>query len=246
MDEQCRLAGVSRAGFYRFLHRVSPADEDLLVRERLQQLALQHHRRYGYRPLTALLRREGLVVNSKRVRRLLKENNLLCLRKQKFVLTTDSRQELPVYRNLVPKLTLDGCNQLWVADLTYIRLSYEFIYLAVVLDAYLRKVIGWALGRTLEAALPLAALRQAIETRTWAQGTLAHHSDQGMQYASNGYVALLDEHDIDISMSRRGNPYDNARCEQFMPTLKQEEVYLKQYRDLDEARADRAVSQSGL
>jgi len=230
---------VSRAGFYRYLARTAPADEDVLLRERLQQLVVAQHRRCGYRPISALLRREGFLVNRKRVLRLMQEDNLLCLRRQKFVFTTDSNHELPIYPNLARRLTLTGLNQLWVSDITYIRLQCEFLYLAVILDAYSRRVIGWSLGRSLQAELPLAALRQALATRTWRPGELIHHSDRGVQYASHEYTSLLEhkDHDIQISMSRRGNPYDNAKAERFMRTLKQEEVYGGDYRDLDDARA---------
>lgn len=230
---------MSRAGFYRYLARTAPEEEDVVLRERLQQLVLENRRRCGYRPLTALLRREGHVVNRKRVLRLMREDNLLCLRRQKYVLTTDSNHDLPIYPNLAGRMTLTGLNQLWVADITYIRLQREFVYLAVLLDAYSRRVIGWALERTLKAELPLAALRQALATRTWRKGELVHHSDRGTQYASKEYVALLEDekHEIQVSMSRRGNPYDNARAERFMRTLKQEEVYGGDYRDLDDARA---------
>lgn len=236
MQQQCDLAGVSRAGFYRYLARTAPEQEDLALRERLQQLVVAQRRRCGYRPITAWLRREGFVVNRKRVLRLMREDNLLCLRRHKYVLTTDSRHEFAVYPNLVPRLVLTGINQLWVADLTYIRLQREFIYLAVVLDAYSRRVIGWALDRTLKAELPLAALQQALASRRWEPNALVHHSDRGVQYASDEYIKLLEDSKIQISMSRRGNPYDNARAERFLRTLKQEEVYGADYRDLEEAR----------
>jgi transposase InsO family protein len=151
VEQQCQLAEVSRAGFYRYLQQVSPKQADLLLRARLQELAVAHHRLRGYRMLTALLRREGHVVNHKRVLRLMREDNLLSLRRIKYVFTTDSRRTLPVYPNLARHMTLTGLNQLWVADITFIRLRNEFVYLAVVLDAYSRRVIGWELGRTLEA-----------------------------------------------------------------------------------------------
>jgi len=175
-------------------------------------------------------------VNHKRVRRLMQEDNLLCLRRRKFVVTTDSNHELPVYPNLAADLVLTGLDQLWVADITYIRLEIEFVYLAVILDAYSRRAIGWALDRTLEDDLSLAALRMALRARSPAPG-LVHHSDRGLQYASKDYTDLLKAHQIDISMSRKGNPYDNARCESFLKTLKYEEVYRQEYRDLEEARA---------
>ena len=175
-------------------------------------------------------------MNRKKVQRLMGEDNLLCLRKRKFVVTTNSNHGLPVYPNLASTMVLTGIDQLWVADITYVRLEAEFVYLAVVLDAYSRRVIGWALGRTLEATLALEALQMALKRRRPAPG-LTHHSDQGVQYASGDYTDLLKANGIAISMSRRGNPYDNARCESFMKTLKYEEVYRGEYRDLAEARA---------
>ena len=181
-----------------------------MFRERLQQVAIAHGRRCGYRRLTALLRREGYLVNKKRVLRLMQEDNLLSLRKAKYVLTTDSQHDLPVYPNLTRRLTLTGLNQLWLADITYIRLRSEFVFLAVVLDAYSRRVIGWELGRSLHAALAMKALEMALQERTWHPGVLIHHSDRGVQYASREYTSLLVEHEIRISMSRRGSPYEKA------------------------------------
>jgi putative transposase len=175
-------------------------------------------------------------VNHKRVHRIMRDDNLLCLRRRKFAATTDSSHTLAVYPNRVPDLVLTGVDQLWVADITYIRLETEFVYLAVILDAYSRRVIGWALDRTLEAGLALGALRVALHRRT-PSPDLVHHSDRGVQYASNDYTNLLKEHSIHISMSRKGNPYDNAACESFMKTLKYEEVYRQEYRTLAEAKA---------
>ena len=231
------MAGVSRAGFYRHLQQTVPKQADLLLRARLQELAVAHHRLRGYRMLTALLRREGQQVNHKRVLRLMREDNLLSLRRSKYVFTTDSTHALPIYPNLARRLKLTGLNQLWVADITFIRLRTEFVYLAVVLDAYSRRVIGWNLGRTLEAGLAIRALQMALRERDWKPEQLVHHSDRGVQYASGEYTALLDESEIQISMSRRGNPYDNARAERFMRTLKQEEVYGTNYLDLEDARS---------
>ena len=166
----------------------------------------------------------------------MKEDNLLCLRRKKFVVcTTDSNHGRPVYPNLAAELKPEGINQLWVADITYIRLEVEFVYLAVILDFYSRRVIGWALDRSLEDDLTLSALRMALRRRGPVEG-LVHHSDRGVQYASADYTGLLEEHGVQISMSRRGNPYDNAACESFMKTLKHEEVYRQEYRDLAEAR----------
>ena len=236
MERQCQLVEVSRAGFYRYLQRTAPEQADLLLCARLQELAVAHHRLRGYRMLTALLRREGRVVNHKRVLRLMREDNLLSLRRMRYVFTTDSRHNWPIYANLARHVTLTGLNQLWVADITFIRLRSEFIYLAVVLDAYSRRVIGWDLGRTLQAELAIRALQMALSERNWKAEELIHHSDQGVQYASSEYTQILDQAEIQISMSRRGNPYDNARAERFMRTLKEEEVHGTEYRDLEDAR----------
>jgi len=209
------------------------------LRHELQQTALQWPA-YGYRRITAELQRRGFEVNHKRILRLMREDNLLCLRRRSFVVTTDSRHNLPVYPNLAGQMRPGAINQLWIADITYIRLRTEFVYLAVVLDAFSRRVIGWALGCTLEAKLAVAALSMAIDQRRPAAG-LVHHSDRGVQYASTEYTSLLKEHQAEISMSRRGNPYDNATCESFMKTLKYEEVYRTEYRDLPDALASIAV-----
>ncbi len=232
----CELAAVSRAGFYRWQHAPPSGDADLDLRDEIQQIALEWPC-YGWRRVQAELERRGWVVNHKRVRRFMREDNFLCLRRRKFVVqTTNSNHDCPVYPNLAGSMQLTGIDQLWVADITYIRLENEFVYLAVVLDAYSRRVIGWALDRTLEDDLCIAALRMALRLRSPGPG-LVHHSDRGVQYASREYTGLLKEHQIRISMSRKGNPYDNATCESFMKTLKYEEVYRQEYRDLAEARA---------
>jgi putative transposase len=237
VEQQCQLAEVSRAGYYRYLQQTAPEQADLLLRARLQELAVAHHRLRGYRMLTALLRREGQLVNHKRVLRLMREDNLLSLRRKKYVFTTDSAHTLPIYPNLARHVKLTGLNQLWVADITFIRLRNEFIYLAVVLDAYSRRVIGWDLARTLQAELAVRALEMALSQRSWKAEWLIHHTDRGVQYASTDYTDLLDQNEIQISMSRRGNPYDNARAERFMRTLKEEEVHGANYRDLEDARS---------
>ena len=207
--------------------------EELLIK-RMIELATKYGR-YGYRRITALLQREGFKVNHKRVLRLMREDNLLSLRRRAFVATTDSNHDHQIYANLVPGLEITGINQLWVADITYIRLYSEWIYLAVVLDAYSRRCIGWALDRTLEADLAIRALKSALTSRPVQPG-LVHHSDRGVQYASNTYVGTLNKAGINISMSRRGNPYDNAKAESFIKTLKYEEVYLYEYESLEEAK----------
>jgi putative transposase len=229
----CALARVSRAGFYRRGGSTRPAAVEL--RDQVQRVALAWPT-YGSRRIAAELCRGGLPVNRKRVQRLMREDNLLCLRKRKFVATTDSAHGLKVYPNLAATLIVSGINQLWRADITYIRLWEEFVYLAVVLDAFSRRVLGWALEATLEAGLAVAALKMALERRRPAPG-LVHHSDRGVQYASHDYVAWLEAHQVRISMSRCGNPWDNATCESFMKTLKCEEVYRSEYRNLADARA---------
>ena len=204
------------------------------LRSLIQRIAL-HRRRYGYRRVHEELRQRGYLVNHKRVRRIMREDNLLCLRRHSFVLTTDSQHGLVVYPNLAREMVLTDINQLWVADITYLRLVHEFVYLAVILDAFSRRVIGWELSRTMQTELTLTALRQALRRRRPGPG-LVHHSDRGVQYAAKEYVDLLRQHQIQISMSRRGNPYDNARAESFMKTLKYEEVYYSEYRNEREAR----------
>lgn len=239
VERRCTLAGVSRAGFYRFPSDPPRPDPNLELRDALQHIALESPS-YGWPRMTAELKRRGWAVNHKRVYRWMREDNLLCLRKRKFVVTTNSAHGLPVYPNLARAMTLTGLDQLWVADITYIRLELEFVYWAVILDAFSRRVIGWALDRTLEAALTLQALRQALVRRRPRPGRV-HHSDRGVQYASRDYTQLLKDHGVQISMSRKGNPWDNAACESFLKTLQYEEVYRTEYRDLAEARASIGV-----
>lgn len=228
------LAGVSRSSYYRFDPEATGPVRDIELRDLIQRLALRFPA-YGRPRLTAELKRQGWAVNHKRVGRILREDNLLCLRKRKFVVTTDSNHDLRVYPNLARRCALTAVNQLWVADITYIRLEEEFVYLAVILDAYSRLVIGWALERTLETPLTLGALRMAVAKRGAPAG-LIHHSDRGVQYACGDYTSLLRQHHIEISMSRKGNPYDNAKAESFMKTLKHEEVNRVEYRDIAAAR----------
>jgi transposase InsO family protein len=229
------LGRVSRSGFYRFDDGEPCPDPDMELRDAIQKIALEWPS-YGRPRITEELRRRGWVVNPKRVRRLMREDNLLCVRRRKFVVTTDSRHGRRIYPNLARTMILTATDQLWRADITYIRLRDEFVFLAVILDAYSRRVIGWAPDRTLEDELTLNALRMAL-TRRDVQAGLVHHSDRGTQYASGDYTDLLKTHGITISMSRKGNPWDNAACESFMKTLKYEEVHRNEYRDLTEARA---------
>jgi transposase InsO family protein len=234
IEQMCGLGRVSRSGFYRFRTSPEAGDADTDLRDAIQRIALEFPN-YGRPRMTAELHRRGWAVGPNRVRRIMREDNLLCLRRHKFVVTTNSNHSCPIYPNRAAGMKLTGINQLWVADLTYIRLEVEFVYLAVVLDAYSRRVIGWALDRTLQDDLTIAALHMALGRRSPPPG-LVHHSDRGVQYASHDYTGLLQQNNIEISMSRKGNPYDNAACESFMKTLKYEEVYRQEYRDLLEAR----------
>jgi len=237
IEAMCRLAGVSRAGYYRQWRASAPRHEETDLRDAIQRLALAN-RHYGYRRIGALLAREGRQANAKRVLRLMREDNLLSLRDKPFVpQTTDSRHGWRVVPNLARGMVLTGLDQLWVADITYVHLTEEFAYLAIVLDAFSRKVIGWAIETHLRAELALAALDMAIAVRRPVAGSLIHHSDRGVQYACSDYAARLRAHDIVPSMSRVGNPYDNAKAERFMRTLKDEEVDGSGYRNLDEARS---------
>jgi putative transposase len=231
----CEIARVSRAGFYRHYEEHEPRQADVALRDLIQQIVLEN-RCYGYRRVTAELSHRGVVANRKRVLRLMRADNLLAVRKQRFVFTTDSRHGYAVYANLTTRLRLTGINQLWVADITYVRLRETFLYLAIVMDAYSRRVVGWELGEDLRAELALSALNRALADRHIERG-IVHHSDRGVQYCSQTYVERLQAYGFAISMSRTGNPYDNAKAESFMKTLKSEEVYLHQYRDQDEARA---------
>lgn len=236
VEPMCRLAGVSRAGYYRFLQPRYPGEEQMQVRDLIQQIVAEHRRRYGYRRVAVELRRRGMAVNHKRVLRLMREDNLLGIEPRAFLATTQSDHDQAVYLNLASRMKLTGINQLWVADITYIRLRQEFVYLAVVLDVFSRKVVGWALDRTLTTRLPLLALQRAITERQPAAG-LVHHSDRGIQYASQQYTELLQIHGILPSMSRPGNPYDNAFCESFIKTLKREQIDVHKYQYIDELNA---------
>ena len=235
MNALCEMTGMNRAGFYRWRTPRQGTPVDMELRDQMQKVALEAPA-YGYRIITSELQQGGFVVNHKRVLRMIREDNLLCVGRRSFVVTTDSRHSLPIYANLAREIKPTAINQLWVADITYIRLRTEFVYLAVVLDAFSRRVIGWALGRTLEAELTVTALRMALLERQPAPG-LVHHSDRGVQYAAHGYTEMLKQHNATISMSRKGNPYDNAKAESFMKTLKSEEVYRNEYRDFHEAHA---------
>lgn len=231
----CRLAGVSRASFYRFLEQTEAGAEECHLRDTVERVALAWPA-YGSRRITAALQRDGWNVNRKRVQRIMREGSLLCLRQPTcWLVTTDSKHELAVFPNLTTELEVTAVNQLWVADITYIRLRQEFVFLAAILDACSRRVIGWALERNMEAGLCLSALEKALRRRQVPAG-LIHHSDRGVQYCSKEYVETLARHAIRGSMSRKGNPYDNALAERFWKTLKYEQVYRQEYRSLEQAR----------
>jgi putative transposase len=236
IERLCRITGVSRASFYRHWSQAEPEREETAARDQVQRLALTY-RHYGYRRITAQLRRDGWCVNAKRVLRLMRQDNLLCLRKKAYApATTDSDHGWRVYPNLAARMVPLACDRLWVADITYIRLETGFVYLAVVLDAFSRKVVGWALADHLAASLALAALDMALADRRPRPAELVHHSDRGVQYACGDYSARLEASGVLPSMSRGGCPYDNAKAESFMKTLKAEEVDGRVYRDLAHAR----------
>jgi putative transposase len=238
IEGMCALVAVSRRGFYRSLQQREPAEAETELRSLIQQIALEHRRRYGYRRITAELRRRGLQVNRKKVARMMRDDNLLAIQPKRFVVTTNSNHKLEVYLNLASRMKLTGVNQLWVADITYVRLKGEFVYLAVILDGFSRKVVGWALDHTMVSSrLTVVALERAVAERQPAAG-LVHHSDRGLQYASPEYVAALEKYGMVASMSRPANPYDNASCESFIKTLKREEIYANRYDNLEHLRAN--------
>ncbi len=228
----CLAAGVSRASYYRFLEVQPKLTERTALQDSIQRAALKN-RFYGYRRITVELRKQGCLASRNRVRKLMKMDNLLAVRRRKFIHTTNSSHRFEVHPNLAARTVLSGLNQLWVADITYIRLAHEFVYLALVLDAYSRRVVGWALGRSLQASLPLEALNHALCSRRPLPG-LIHHSDRGSQYACDEYITRLQDNGIFISMSRAGRPTDNARCESLIKTLKQEEIACPQWNDIQQ------------
>jgi putative transposase len=232
----CNLTGLSRASYYRQWRASAPREEEMAVRDAIQRIALEH-RHYGYRRIGVQLRREGFAVNHKRVLRLMRQDNLLCLRKRSFVpATTDSKHSWRVVPNLAQSMEPTAVDQLWVADITYVRMREEFSYLAIILDAFSRRVIGWSLETHMLASLAIEALNMAITARRPLPQTLVHHSDRGLQYACSDYTAILNAHSILPSMSRVAYPYDNAKAESFMKTLKQEEVNAASYRNIHQAR----------
>jgi putative transposase len=219
------MTGLAHSTFYYKSHpNLAQAVCNAILSERMQALALIFPR-YGYRRMTAQLRREGFQVNHKRILRLMRQANLLCRTKQRFARTTDSAHGWPLYPNLTKELKLTKLNQLWVADITYLHVREGFAYLAVILDAFSRRCVGWALSRHIDTELTVAALHAAVQVRQPPTGCI-HHSDRGVQYAAAEYVELAQHHGLRLSMSRRANPYDNAKAESFFKTLKVEEVYL--------------------
>ena len=230
IERMCQLAAVSKSGFYRHLRTRDTHDEEMHVRSAIQQLALEHEGRYGYRRITAELRRAGMLVNHKRVARIVREDNLIAASRAEPTRKIYRRQVLV---NLAASRNVTGINQVWVADITHVRLKREFAFLAVVLDKFSRRVLGWALDRNLTSRLTLAALKKAIEDRNPGPG-LVHHSDRGPQYVHAGYLRLLRKHGMVPSVSRPGTPGDNANCESFFWTLKREEIQVKEYRDLED------------
>lgn len=232
----CNVSGINPSAYYRWEKAlpILPFSEDASIKREIEDI-IEEFPGYGYRRTTKELHRRAMPINHKRVSRIMREHGLICKRKKRFIHTTDSNHTHRVYPNLTKDLELSDINQLWVADITYVKLPRRFVYLAVVLDAYSRRCIGWSLGSSLESGLAIEALEQAFSRRLVPEG-LIHHSDRGVQYACNDYIQLLSEHGVRISMSRRGNPYDNAKAESFMKTLKCEEVYLMDY----ETEADAA------
>jgi putative transposase len=225
--------GLPRSTFYDM--PATPADEAEIV-ARMRAIC-DEFEAYGYRRVGAALRHQGVVVNSKRVRRLMRAHDLQPRRRRRFVATTDSDHDRPIFPDRAKGMVVDGPNQLWVADLTYIAIATGFVYLAAILDAWSRRVVGYAISRSVDARLTLAALKSALRTRRPPPGCV-HHSDRGAQYASEIYRHLLAGHGLIGSMGRRGNPYDNAKAESFMKTLKVEAVYLMDYETFEDVTAD--------
>jgi transposase InsO family protein len=228
----CELVAINRSWYYAQPQRCATDEAD--VQDEIEKIVLEFAG-YGYRRVTPELQRRGYRVNHKRVLRIMREGDLLCRLRRSGKRTTDSDHGLAVYPNRLKDRVITGLDQVWVADITYIRLPSEFVYLAVILDAYSRKVIGWELSRSLETSLTLAALERALRSRTVRPG-LIHHSDQGVQYASEAYVTRAQDAGLTLSMGRRGQPRDNPQAESFFRTLKMEQVYLTEYLDLHDAR----------
>jgi transposase InsO family protein len=232
----CPIVGVNRSSYYYWKNYPIITDNNIHLRKEISEICLEFPF-YGYRRVTHELHRRKIIANSKRVRKIMKEDNLICRRKKAFrPVTTDSNHNYNIYPNLIKDKDVTGLNQVWLADITYIRLPYGFAYLAAIIDLFSRNCIGWALGKNIDTILTLNALETAISRREFIGfNNLIHHSDRGVQYASNDYVGLLQKYGIKISMSRSGNPYDNAFMESFMKTLKVEEVYINEYETFEDA-----------
>jgi transposase InsO family protein len=233
VERLCELMGVSRSWYY---ERPTPEERvhrDVELRDAIERIVLEFPG-YGYRRVTKELHRRGWTVNHKRVLRVMRRESLLCQLKRRFKVTTDSTHSFGRYPNLIKGIEIDGLEQVWIADITYVRLPTTFCYLAAILDAYSRKCVGWKLSRLIDTRLTLSTLEMALAARQPAPG-LIHHSDQGVQYASSEYVLRLEEAGALISMAAVGNPYENAKAESFFRTLKMEEIYLKDYRGFEEA-----------
>ena len=228
---------LARSTYYYRSRRAAAAK--IIVRDRIVALC-DEFPRYGYRRVTAQLKAEGTTINHKTVSRIMRDNGLQVRPLRRFVRTTDSDHNGPIFPNLVREFVPTMPNQLWVADFSYIAIAKGFVYLAAVLDAWSRRVVGYALARRLDTRLALAALNVAIETRRPPPGCI-HHSDRGTQYASEGYREILAQHGFIGSMSRRGNPYDNAKAESFMKTLKTEEVDGRRFKNIEHAKRSIAV-----
>lgn len=239
LDRACSALGVSRSGYIDWLKHEQTMDPfEMKVRNEMQNIALEFTR-YGYRRMAMELRRRGFAVNHKRILRLMRQDNLLCAKRLFKPVTTNSSHSFRTYPNLARDMEVAGLNQLWVSDITYIRLPSDFIYLAAIIDVFSRRCIGWELDRSLDSRFALNALHMALMSRKRMDlSGLVHHSDQGVQYASDEYVDILEKHGIRISMSRKANPYDNAFMESFIKTLKYEEVYLCEYESYNEAHAN--------
>jgi len=228
----CRLIGIARSTYY----GAPAADRDAEIITRIEAICAEFEA-YGYRRVTAELRHQGLFVNSKRVRRLMREHGLSPKQRRRYVATTDSDHDEPIFPNVAADMAPDGPNQLWVADITYVAIATGFVYLAAILDAWSRRVVGYAISRSIDARLAIAALNAAVRSRAPPAGCV-HHSDRGSQYAARAYRKLLAEHKLAGSMGRRGNPYDNAKAESFMKTLKVEAVYPMAYETFEDVAAD--------
>jgi len=212
--------------YYRPKRNLAKKKRDAEIADAIEKIAYQYPY-YGYRRITAALRRKKMAVNHKKVLKLMKKMGIQCRKARRFVSTTNSKHSLKVYPNLVKDLFLERPDRLWCADITYIRILTGFVYLAAIIDAFSRKIVGYAIGRTLAAKLPMEALKMAIRSRN--TDNLIHHSDKGIQYCSHDYIDLLNANDILVSMSAKGSPYDNAFIESFFKSLKAEEVYLWEY-----------------